>query len=370
MSTATAHVEELTCSVAAYFSDSLNSLSHSEAKVFKESPALYCGRFLRGEWPQEEKTAFDVGTVFHDLVLGNQYIVTWETFAKLRTVAIWKACPEPDRPADYKSTQSGSRYWKCEDGAIRQSDHWGVVGNSYWALRGHGLTGFCKYAHHLASENFVPIPPDVLASNGAKNGGKWKEFAAQHEGRILLKEKEFEPLAEMVQSVKSHDKARKYLFDWSGKNERKLRWIDPETGIVRRAMLDGLRLRGEGDAEYSIIADLKTMQAMPTAQAFSKIAFNLGYYTQAAWYQDAAEALTGERPPFVFICVGKKPPYACETFELSEKYLAMAREANRKNLEKFKIARDTNVWESDTANTVIEVDPPNWAEYTPWEFAE
>ena len=123
--------------------------------------------------PKGESRPFDVGTVFHDLILGNRYLVTWETFAKLRTVAMWTACPEPGRPPDHVSG-SKSRYWNEQHGAIRQSDHWGQVGNSYWALRGHGITGYCAYSHHLAGENFIPIPPDVLASKGAKGSSRGK----------------------------------------------------------------------------------------------------------------------------------------------------------------------------------------------------
>lgn len=63
----TAHIWP--CDIATYHADGANSVSHSELELFAESPELYRGRILTGEYPREESGAFDIGTVLHACVL-------------------------------------------------------------------------------------------------------------------------------------------------------------------------------------------------------------------------------------------------------------------------------------------------------------
>lgn len=364
-------VQILDCTLDEYFGDSLNSLSHSDLEVFRYSPRLYQGRMVNRLWPRDAKTAFDVGHVFHDLILGRQYVITWETFAKIQTVASWTSCEPPERKPDFTSL-NGAEYWKMPDniGVVRRSMAWGAIGNSYWHLRGRGTTGQCVYSHFLASENFTPIPDDVLSSDGAKRGNSWKEFQAAHAGEILLKPKEFEPLGEMGAEVRRHGFAHHLLFELEGANEVKLRWFDGQYGLVRRCMIDALRLPADNHGK-GIIGDLKSVVRMPHPRTFAKVVYDLGYHRQMAYYQDAVEALCGERLPWVFIVSLKVAPYTCRTFALSQKWDDIARKENHVDLGKFMESLNGDDWRDDGEGEVIEVDPPNYAEYSPdWGVPE
>lgn len=57
------------CSDEEYHADR-EHVSNSMLGDFIKDPALYYGRYVTGEFPREESTAFDIGTVFHDMVLG------------------------------------------------------------------------------------------------------------------------------------------------------------------------------------------------------------------------------------------------------------------------------------------------------------
>lgn len=52
-----------------YHLDARNSLSHSEAEVFTQSPELYWGRYLTGIYPREETDDLRFGSLFHSYVL-------------------------------------------------------------------------------------------------------------------------------------------------------------------------------------------------------------------------------------------------------------------------------------------------------------
>lgn len=58
-----------TVAVADYYADQRQSVSHSDLEVFRESPRLYEGQFLTGEWPAEETDDMVFGRVFHGLCL-------------------------------------------------------------------------------------------------------------------------------------------------------------------------------------------------------------------------------------------------------------------------------------------------------------
>lgn len=56
----------------------------------------------------------------------------------IETQGNWISCKQPPRRADHKSDIS--RYWKLDDGVIRKSNHWGIVGSCFWQLNGKPKT--------------------------------------------------------------------------------------------------------------------------------------------------------------------------------------------------------------------------------------
>ena len=281
MSTATAKASRWECTSEEYHADSANSVSHSELECFAQSPRLYEGRYLTGEFPREESAALDLGIVLHAELL--------------------------------------------ED----------------------------KRKHEL-------IPDSVLSASGARQGNAWKDFANANVGKILLKASEYEPVLRMRESIERHEAARRLLFDAAGQIEYSIRFECPITGIQRRARLD--KLLG------NVIVDLKSCRdASP--KAFSRHAFEYAYHRQCAFYQDAIEALTGERHPFVFVAIEKTPPFSCEVYELKEDFVALGRLDNERLLRRFAQCRESGVWLRERHGEIHELSAPVWAfNETEWEI--
>lgn len=339
------------CPAEVYHADR-ECISRSMLEDFIEDPALFEGKYITREFPPEKGAALDFGTVVHDIVLGPPFTIDRDNYAH-RTIACWRACKPPDGTPDYEST-SGSAYYYSNEGVIRVSDHWGEVGGCYWALRGKipapPWAGYCRWTDFIFNESFRPIPPDVLASNGARNGGAWKQFAAENHPAILLKEQEFEPISYMLAALREHPKARAIL-ECEGHSEYTIRWRDQETGLTLRSRLDRIT--------PLFIADLKTAHTTNPGQ-FERHCYQMGYHRQAAFYQDAAQALLGEFRTFVFIAMQKSPPYSVETFVPSSKLVAIGRRENREALRQLAECKASGRWRRDGYGRLVEINAPKW----------
>lgn len=220
--------------------------------------------------------------------------------------------------------------------------------------------GTVLHAEILENEKaHVVIPRDVLATNGSRRGAQWDQFEAEHAGKILLKEAEYAPVAHMTEAIKAHEAANRILFGTAGSNEVSVRWICEQTGVLRRARID--RLLG------NLICDLKSCRDAG-AKAFAKVALDLGYHRQAAYYQDAMQAMTGERMPFVFIAVEKTPPFTCAAYELNDEFLMLGRQDNERLLRQFCACRDSGNWTTESHGKIVSLSCPPWAFDTSWEI--
>lgn len=198
----------------------------------------------------------------------------------------------------------------------------------------------------------VEIPADVLSSSGARSGSAWKQFAAEHAGKYLLKSHEIPPIREAVDAVWAHPKARAILDFKGGFNEYAIRWTDEETDIRCRALLDRFT--------PVFVGDLKTTVSTNKRQ-FAAQAYKCGYFRQAAMYLDAAHALTGNVLGFVFIAVRKDPPYSVETFIPDEDAIGLARTENREAMRAFAACCDSGVWKREGWGTLQPISCPKWA---------
>lgn len=211
-----------------------------------------------------------------------------------------------------------------------------------------------EFDEYLAvQDQFVPVPDDVLNKDGHKKGANWKQFEAEHDGKILLLASEYEPMRMWFNAVRSHPKARLILFQSKGENEYTITWTCKETGVRRRCRMDRL-IPGK------LIGDLKTARDC-SPQWFSRHAYEHGYHRQVAFYQDGTEALCGKRLSFVFIVVEKDPPYRCECFELDEQFVEQGRNENRRALHRLAECQKTGYWHSETYGKVIRIAAPSWA---------
>lgn len=209
------------------------------------------------------------------------------------------------------------------------------------------------------TNGYMVIPKDVLASNGAKSGNKWKDFAEENSDKILLKAEEEKFLLSMGDAVFQHPAAAT-LFGGEGRDEYSIRWTDEATGIVCRCRPDRWHLG------KNVLIDLKSC-ADVSAEGFAKACLRFGYHRQVAWYQDGIKALTGDLLPFVFVAVEKEPPYDCEVFELDQTFVDLGRIENRDALKRYAACSDSGVWRKEHHGKVLTISAPAWAFRNEWE---
>lgn len=333
-----AAAEYWTCLESEYFSDGRNSVSNSDRECWRESPDLYKGRIidrLPGPWQFKVTEPMKFGTTVHHAVLGTRQL----TLLPPELLTESAAADETKKWREFQETDAGGQ--------------------------------------------LTLIPPEVLGKNGAKSTNAWRDFQAAHAGETLVRADEYQIINWLRGNADSllvtpdeynaigwirdrllaHARAYELVvskWDWD-KVEQPLRWSCAETGLVRRAKLDRL--------VPDVIVDLKTFGKIPNARNWASRVEDFGYARQAAYYQDATEALGLGRLPVVFVVMQTQPPYSCATFDLLDTWLERARREVQTDIQEIKAARETGLYVSETnevsknRSKIITIDEPRWATY-------
>ncbi|GAA3705556.1 hypothetical protein GCM10023081_46930 [Arthrobacter ginkgonis] len=183
-----------------------------------------------------------------------------------------------------------------------------------------------------------------------KRSKAWKEFDAdtRAEGKIPLTGAEWDRVTAMRDSVMSHPIARNAFTGHVA--ERSVFW--EKSGVPVKCRPDAWN-RG-------VIVDLKTaVNADP--RDFPKKAMDLGYHQSQALYRDGMEALTGDRPRFLFVIVEKEPPHLVSVVELDPDFEALGARLNDQALTIYRECTDTGTWPGyPTPATPLPA--PRWAD--------
>jgi hypothetical protein len=172
------------------------------------------------------------------------------------------------------------------------------------------------------------------------------EFESANEGKIILSPDKANLVESCAAAVNRHSIASKLLSD--GKPQVCCVWIDKETGVLCKSRMD----------RYSdSIVDIKTTRNI-LKNGFSRDIVDLGYYIQAAFYQDGDFALTGKRKPFIIIAVESLPPHRVRTYSLNDESLICGRLVYRRALYAYKLCKTTGDWSDPQILEPIGV--PNW----------
>lgn len=160
----------------------------------------------------------------------------------------------------------------------------------------------------------------------------------------------------MVNALHDHPLAGPLLAA-DGDVEQSFFWIDPDTGVWRRARHDKTLRDRSG---RRLIVDLKTCAAADT-RAVEKSIANYGYHQQDPWYRDAAIALgLDDDPGFVFVFVEKEPPHLVHVVQLHPDDVAAGRARNRRALELYARCTADGVWPGHPTD-ITEISLPTWA---------
>jgi PDDEXK-like domain of unknown function (DUF3799) len=201
-------------------------------------------------------------------------------------------------------------------------------------------------------DDYVTIPANLLAKNGAASTTEAKAFIADARLRDLTPLKEEE--VEQIEAMRAVAHAR--LLDHGVK-------LDPERSeLCAIAQIEGVWCRTMFDNvpadPLAPIYDFKTCEdASP--DACMRAILNYGYDIQAAHYRAVWKAATGENRNFVFIFQEKPEPYEVTLISLSGSFEAMAVR---------RAARARKIWADCTASGewpgyptgLHQVDAPSW----------
>jgi exodeoxyribonuclease VIII len=126
----------------------------------------------------------------------------------------------------------------------------------------------------------------------------------------------------------------------SGRRELSIVWHDHRTGLRCKARID--------IACTDKLIDLKTKDEKadqsPLPVAFEWAIAGYSYHSQAAFYADGWEALTGKRLPFWFAVVTTSEPFQCIFAPLGETSLGVGRDKNIERLSKVLYCKLSNTW--------------------------
>ena len=210
------------------------------------------------------------------------------------------------------------------------------------------ISGACE---GKAFNEMVAIPPaDVLASNGARRGGKYDEWKAQAaaKGLIDCNAEEAWQLQVMYDHLLLNDAARQLVEETT------------ETQVSVFFELNGHRCRVRPDGcTPTLWWDLKT-----TSSTWDKLhlsAREYGYYEQEWFYVQAAMALGMEHHRMPFVFVQTMPPFKCKVFCQPVDLVEEAGRRMVRVMEEIRLRRETGIYEPADAGEITEMVVPAWA---------
>ena len=173
---------------------------------------------------------------------------------------------------------------------------------------------------------------------GDRRGNAYQQFAdeATMQGRSILKASEYNTALAIRNSVRGTPEVAALLE--KGFSEVSLFWNNPPTGLACKGRLDWISTEGA-------ILDLKTTSSIDP-RTFSAHAWNMGYFHQAAMYQEAYAISSGKGVLLRtgIIAVEKDPPHACRLYWLEEDSLDRAREEYIEWLRQVKECTASAIW--------------------------
>lgn len=196
-----------------------------------------------------------------------------------------------------------------------------------------------------------PQIAEIQADSWRTAAAKAARDQARADGLIPLLSQDVRAAEAMANAVRTHPLAGGLLHDIEA--EHTLAWIDEETGVWCRAMVDAI-------TADPLLVDVKTTQAVDDRALMKSIA-TYGYHQQAAWYLDGAQALGLEPEGFLFTFVTKEPPHLVRVVELDPAALQRGRDLNRRAMQIWATCRETGQWPGPSTEDITLLTLPRWA---------
>jgi exodeoxyribonuclease VIII len=208
----------------------------------------------------------------------------------------------------------------------------------------------------LLRERYVMMPdfansPDNFKMDGKKqvrstsSSTTWykEQVAAFHEtakqqGREVITEDQWKQFDGAMAAFKTRPELIRAIN--AGRRELSIVWNDRRTGLLCKARIDC--------ACSTRLIDLKTtddgQNKGPLGDAFEWSIANYSYHTQAAFYADGWEALTGEKLPFWFAVVTTQKPHQALFSRLGDVSMEIGRNKNIGRLSRVLACKEYDSW--------------------------
>lgn len=234
--------------------------------------------------------------------------------------------------------------WLDEGHSLFAGNKATTLGSRFDAL----ITGACEGKQF--SDMVCSPPPEVLASNGARRGGKYDEWKAQAaaKGLIDCNQEEAWQLEVMYDHLFANPAARQLVEETT------------ETQVSVFFELNGHRckVRPDGCTPH-LWWDLKT-----TSSTWDKLFLSVrdyGYAEQEWFYVQGAMALGMDHHRMPFVFVQTMPPYKCKVFYLPVELVEEAGRRLTRVMEEIRLRRETGIYEPADAGEITEIVVPAWA---------
>jgi exodeoxyribonuclease VIII len=190
----------------------------------------------------------------------------------------------------------------------------------------------------------------VRADFASKRGKAYDEFAAQHQGQIILLTDEHDRAASCIAAVRASPAGRRLLQ--GAKTEVSLFWQDKQYNVPCKARLDAISLGG--------VSDVKTAKDAGPDE-FSRACATFSYHLPGAHYLNGYEAVLNETPEFfAMIVVESEPPHAVAVYELGRASIVYGLRQMDEAMSRYRDAVAKGKWEG-YGDKIITIDLPKWA---------
>jgi hypothetical protein len=202
------------------------------------------------------------------------------------------------------------------------------------------LGGKVQVSSGLASDNVAAGVKAIIAGaeirvypGAVRNGNKWRDFARDNDGHVILLEREHEQALKIAElersgvclvSAEQYERANMMADSIRACDVAVRVLLAPE--VIREERIDwtwnGRSWRSTPDARgFRFVGELKTTRCADP-EVFWRDALRMGYHVQAATYVRAINAHTGIKPREAFLfAVESVPPYVVTPFEFTQRSL-------------------------------------------------
>jgi exodeoxyribonuclease VIII len=199
---------------------------------------------------------------------------------------------------------------------------------------------FGKVSHKLAlerekfSQEFAICPSVDRRTKEGK--ATWEEFNLRSDGKTVIKEEMYDEAMLLADSLHRNTDVTSLIRH--GISEQECFWErENDFGVIKcKAKFDYCR--------DGLLIDYKT-STCAAEDDFTKSLATYGYHRQAAWYMDAVERTTGQRPQaFVLIVQEKDLPEAISIYAVDDYALQIGHEENEAALRCITKRLNTGDW--------------------------